>query len=59
VFIIKIYLDNNWDKPFASWRFDYLVESYLWAIIIVLIIIGIPMAIGVTWWIRHLMKKET
>jgi len=59
VFIIKIYLDNNWEKPFAEWRFDYLVESYLWAIIIVLIIIGIPMAIGATWWIRHMMKKET
>jgi len=59
VFIIKIYLDNNWEKPFAEWRFDYLVESYLWAIIIVLIIIGIPIAIGATWWIRHEMKKES
>jgi hypothetical protein len=59
VFIIKIYLDNNWDKPFAEWKFDYLVHSYLWAIVIVLIILGIPMAIGATWWIRHMMKKET
>lgn len=58
VFIIKVYLDNNWEEPFANWSFNYLVESYLWAIIIVLIIIGIPMAIGAIWWIRHKMKKE-
>ena len=25
VFIIKIYLDNNWEQPFSTWRFDYLV----------------------------------
>jgi len=59
VFIIKVYLDNNWEEPFANWRFDYLVDSYLWAIVIVLIIIGIPIAIGATWWIRHEMKKES
>jgi hypothetical protein len=57
VFIIKIYLDNNWEKPFAEWSFNYLVESYLWAIFIVLIIIGIPIAIGATWWISHMIKK--
>ena len=59
VFILKVYFDGNWEKPFSEWKFDYLVESYLWALIIVLIIIGIPMAIGATWWIRHEMKKET
>ena len=29
-FIIKIYLDGNWNKPFATWKFDYLIYSYLW-----------------------------
>jgi hypothetical protein len=58
VFIIKVILDGNWEKHFADWTFDYLVYSYLWALAIVLIIIGIPMAIGATWWLRHEMKKE-
>jgi len=57
-FVIKVYFDGNWDKPFADWSFDYLVYSYLWAIIWILIIFGIPIAIGATWWIRHEMKKK-
>jgi len=57
-FIIKVYFDGNWDVPFATWTFDYLVYSCLWALIWVLIIFGIPVVIGVTWWIRHEMKKK-
>jgi hypothetical protein len=58
VFIIKIYFDGNWNVPIATWNFDYLVYSYLWAIVWILIIFGIPIAIGATWWLRHEMKKE-
>ncbi len=58
-FIIKVYLDGNWNVPFATWTFDYLVYSCLWALIWVLIIFGIPMALGGTWWIRHEMKKKS
>jgi len=57
VFIIKVLYDGKWNEPFAQWSFDYLVYSYLWALIWVLIIIGIPIAIGGIWWIRHEMKK--
>ena len=57
VFVIKVYLDDNWTKVFAEWKFDYLVESYLWAVIIVLIIIGIPILLGGAWWISTKMKK--
>ena len=57
-FIIKVYLDGNWDVPFATWTFDYLVHSCLWALIWVLIIFGIPIGLGATWWIRHEMKKK-
>jgi len=57
-FIIKIYLDGNWNVAFATWTFDYLVYSCLWSLIWILIIFGIPMAIGGTWWIRHEMKKK-
>jgi hypothetical protein len=58
VFIIKVYVDGNWDVPIATWKFDYLVYSYLWALIWVLIIIGIPITIGAIWWIHHEMKKK-
>lgn len=57
-FIIKIYLDGNWNVPFATWTFDYLVYSCITVLIWILIIFGIPIAIGATWWIRHEMKKK-
>ena len=56
-FIIKVYIDGNWEVPFARWTFNYLVISYLWVIILILLIFGIPITIGATWWIRHEMKK--
>lgn len=57
-FIIKIYLDGNWNVPFATWTFDYLVYSCITVLIWILIIFGIPIAIGATWWIHHEMKKK-
>ena len=59
VFCIKVYLDGKWGVAIATWEFDYLVYSCLWALIWVLVIFGIPMAIGATWWIHHEMKKES
>ena len=57
-FIIKVYIDGNWNIPFAMWKFDYLVYSYLWVIIWMVIIFGIPLVIGAIWWIHHGMKKN-
>ena len=57
VFCIKVYLDGNWGVAIATWELDYLMYSYLLAIIWILIIFGIPMALGGIWWIRHEMKK--
>jgi hypothetical protein len=56
-FIIKVYLDSKWNVPFATWTFDYLVYSYLWVIIWMVIIFGIPIVIGGSLWLRHEMKK--
>jgi hypothetical protein len=58
VFCIKVYLDGNWGVAIATWKFDYLVYSWLWALIWIAIIFGIPILIGATWWIHHEMKKE-
>jgi len=57
-FCIKVYIDGNWNVAFATWTFDYLVYSYLSVLIWGLIIFGIPMVLGVIWWIRHEMKKK-
>lgn len=56
-FIIKVYVDGNWDVPFANWKFDYLVYSYFWAFVWVVAIFGIPAAIVGILWLRREMKK--
>jgi hypothetical protein len=57
-FCIKVFTDGNWNVAFTTWTFDYLVYSYLSALIWVLIIFGIPIVLGIIWWIRHEMKKK-
>ena len=58
IFCIKVFADGNWNVAFSAWRFDYLVDSMLWALIWILIIFGIPAALGIIWWINHEMKKN-
>ncbi|MGD2248581.1 MAG: hypothetical protein PVF58_09245 [Candidatus Methanofastidiosia archaeon] len=57
-FIIKVFRDGNWHVPIAEWTFDYLVYSYLRALIWIVIIIGIPLALGGIGWIFYKMKKK-
>jgi hypothetical protein len=57
VFAIKIWLDGNWGVPIATWELDYYVYSCLWALVVIAVIVGIPVLIGATWWIRHEMNK--
>jgi len=57
-FIIKVFRDGKWNVPIADWTFDYLVYSYLRALIWVVIIFGIPIAIGGIGWIFYKMKKN-
>ena len=57
-FCIKVFTDGNWNVAFATWTFDYLVYSLLSALIWILIIFGIPIALGIIWWINHEMKKK-
>ena len=59
VFCIKVFIDGNWNVAFETWTFDYLVYSMLSAFIWVLIIFGIPIGLGIIWWIRHEMKKKS
>jgi len=57
-FCIKVFIDGNWDVAVASWNLDYVVDSMISILIWVVIIFGIPAAIGVIWWIRYMMKKK-
>jgi hypothetical protein len=58
-FIIKVYVDGNWNVPFATWTVDYLVYSYLTIIIWMAVIFGIPLIIGAVWWIHRSMKHAS
>jgi len=57
-FCIKVFNDGNWNVAFATWTFDYLVYSLLSTLIWILIIFGIPIVLGIIWWIRREMKKK-
>ena len=57
-FCIKIFLDDNWNVAISTWTFNYLVYSCLTALIWILVIFGIPMAVGLIWWMSHEMKKK-
>jgi hypothetical protein len=52
-FAIKIYLDGNWNVAISSWTFDYFVNSWISVLIWMAIIFGIPMVIGITWYLLH------
>ncbi len=57
-FCIKVFTDGNWNVAFATWTFDYLVYSLLLALLWVLVILGIPISLGIIWWINREMKKK-
>jgi hypothetical protein len=52
-FLIKVYVDGNWNVAFGTWTFDYLVYSMLTAFIWVIVIMAIPAAIGLIWWLSR------
>lgn len=52
-FLLKVYTDGNWDLPFASWSFDYLVYSWITALAWLLAIFAIPAVIGLAWWLSR------
>jgi len=58
--LIIVYTDDMWHKPFVDtlWTFDYLMSSWIWAVIWVLIICGIPMVVGGVAFIIYSWKKK-
>jgi uncharacterized MAPEG superfamily protein len=56
-FCIKVYLDGNWNTAISTFTLNYVVSSMITILVYMLIIIGIPVAIALTWWIRRELKK--
>jgi hypothetical protein len=56
-FCIKVFIDGKWNVPIATFTVDYVVGSMITILVWGLIIFGIPIAIGLIWWISRGMKK--
>jgi hypothetical protein len=56
-FCIKVYVDGNWNVAISTFTLNYVVYSMLTILEWVVVIFGIPIAIGLAWWIRHETKK--
>jgi hypothetical protein len=56
-FCIKVFIDGKWNVPIATFTVDYVVGSMITILVWGLIIFGIPIAIGLIWWISREMKK--
>lgn len=56
-FCIKVFIDGKWNVAIATFTLDYVVGSMVTILVWGLIVFGIPVAIGVTWWISREMKK--
>lgn len=56
-FCIKVYLDGNWNAPVATFTLNYVVGSMITILEWTAVIFGIPIAIGLIWWVHHEMKK--
>ena len=58
-FLLKVYLDGNWGLVFSEWSLDYLVYSYLTVFAWFALIAGIPLLIGLVWWIHSQIQKSS
>lgn len=55
-FCVKVYVDGNWNVAISTWTLNYVVYSMVTILAWTLVIFGIPIAIGVIWWLRHEAK---
>ncbi len=53
VWLAIVWLDGKWNLAFQDWTFDDWVYSWMWAGLVVLVIVGIPAIIWVIWSLRR------
>ena len=56
-FCIKVYVDGNWDVPISSFTLNYVVGSMVTILEWAAVIFGVPIAVGVAWWISRELRK--
>lgn len=56
-FSIKVYWDGNWNVPISAWTLNYVVNSMVLILLLTAAVVGIPVAIFGTWWIRREIRK--
>ncbi|MFX1483746.1 MAG: hypothetical protein ACFFCP_11240 [Promethearchaeota archaeon] len=56
--LIVVWLDGRWNLAFESWTFNNWVYSFLAALGWDLLIFGIPIALGLLWWLRKEISTE-
>jgi hypothetical protein len=56
-FCVKVFIDGKWNVPIATFTLNYVVGSMITILVWSLIIFGIPIAIGLIWWINREIKK--
>jgi hypothetical protein len=56
-FCIKVFIDGNWNAAISTFTLNYVVDSMITILGWFLIIFGIPIVIGLTWWIRREIRK--
>jgi hypothetical protein len=57
-FCIKVFIDGNWNVAIATWTLNYVVYSIITILIWMAVIFGIPIVIGLIWWVHHEVKKS-
>jgi len=57
-FAVKVYVDGNWNVAISTWKLDYVVGSMITILIWIAAIIGIPLLIGLVWWIHREATKK-
>ncbi len=56
-FLIKVYLDGNWDVAIGTYTVDYVVGSFVLILEWFAVIFGIPAAIALVWWVRREARR--
>jgi len=56
-FCIKVYVDGKWNVPIANFTLNYVVNSMITILVWSLVIFGVPIAIGLAWWLNREMKR--
>ena len=58
LFMIKVWWDGNWWQPISTWEFDYVIGIFVWILLLLAIVIGIPVLLGGTWYITSCGKGK-